>query len=64
MVVEGLARRSGNVVGPFWLALLSSVHLDTDARSLKNRAQCILRFSSGLDFLHPKHTEAVGECDT
>lgn len=37
LVFERLAWRSGNVVGPFWLALLSSFHLDSNARFLKEK---------------------------
>ncbi len=37
LVLEGLAWRSGNVVGPFWLAFLSNFHLDSNARLFSER---------------------------
>lgn len=41
LVLERLSRRSGNVVGPFWLAFLSSFHLDLNPRFLKRKIKHI-----------------------
>lgn len=63
LVLEGLAWRSGNVVGPFWLAFLSSFHLDLNARFLKETAHCNCEISY-IFLQDPPFTEAAGECHT
>lgn len=42
LVLEGLAWRSGNVVGPFRLAFLNSLHLGSNTRFLKVKIQHII----------------------